>query len=157
MDIRTDGSLDFPDEVLQELDVVIASIHSGFRQPKARMTARIVAAIRNPYVSVIVHPTGRLIGEREAYEIDMNEVLRVAREAGTALEINSYPLRLDLSDSYARQAKEMGVHLVINSVVHDISQFDTIHYGVSIARRGGWKRGMCSTLWNCRNSGSGLE
>jgi DNA polymerase (family 10) len=141
MDIRADGSLDYPDEVLRELDVVIASIHSGFRQPKAQITARIVAAMRNPFVSIIAHPTGRLIGERDAYEVDMDEVLRVARESGTALEINSYPLRLDLSDSYARRAMEMGISLVINSDVHVISQFDNIHYGVSVARRGWLEKG----------------
>lgn len=141
MDIRTDGSLDYPDEVLRELDVVIASIHSGFRQTKAQLTARIVTAMRNPYVSVIAHPTGRLIGERDAYEVDMDEVLRVARKTGTALEINSYPLRLDLSDSYARRAMKMGISLVINSDVHVISQFDTIHFGVSIARRGWLEKG----------------
>jgi DNA polymerase (family 10) len=141
MDIRADGSLDFPDEVLRELDVVIASIHSGFKQPKGQMTARIVAAMRSPYVSIIAHPTGRLIGEREAYEVDMDEVLRVARETGTALEINSYPMRLDLSDRYVRQAKEIGVSLAINTDVHVISQFDTIQYGVSIARRGWLEKG----------------
>jgi DNA polymerase (family 10) len=141
MDIKTDGSLDYPDEVLRKLDIVIASIHSGFRQPKAQITARIVSAMRNPYVSVIAHPTGRLIGERDAYEVDMDEVLRVARETGTALEINSCPLRLDLSDSYARQAMEMGIPLVINSDVHVINQFDNIHYGVSVARRGWLEKG----------------
>lgn len=141
MDIRGDGSLDFPDETLKELDVVIASIHSGFKQPKEQLTARIVAAMRNPYVSIIAHPTGRLIGERDACEVDMDEVLQVARETGTALEINSYPLRLDLSDGYVRRAKEMGVSLVINTDVHVISHFDNIHYGVSIARRGWLEKG----------------
>jgi DNA polymerase (family X) len=147
MDIRSDGTLDYPDEVLRELDVVIASIHSGFRQPKAQITARIVAAMRNPYVSLIAHPTGRLIGERDPYEVDMDEVFRVAGETGTALEINSYPLRLDLSDGHARRAKEMGIPLVIDSDVHALSQFDNIHYGVSIARRG-WleKRNVLNTL-----------
>lgn len=141
MDIRGDGSLDFPDEVLQELDVVIASIHSGFRQSKEQMTARIVAAMRNPYVTIIAHPTGRLIGEREAYEVDMEEVLKVAKETGTALEINAYPMRLDLNDIYARKAKELGIPLVISTDMHVISQFDTLPYGVSIARRGWLEKG----------------
>lgn len=141
MDIRSDGSLDFPDEVLKELDIVIASIHSGFKQSREQMTSRIVAAMRNPYVSIIAHPTGRLIGERDAYEVDMDEVIRVAKETGTALEINAYPLRLDLSDTYARRAKEMGVPLVINTDAHVINQFDTLPYGISIARRSWLEKG----------------
>ncbi|HYS43960.1 MAG TPA: DNA polymerase/3'-5' exonuclease PolX [Geobacteraceae bacterium] len=141
MDIRGDGSLDFPDEVLKELDVVVASIHSGFRQSREQITARIVAAMRNPWVSIIAHPTGRLLGERDAYEVNMEELLRVAKETGTALEINTYPFRLDLNDTHARQAKELGVPLVINTDTHVISQFDTLPYGVSVARRGWLKKG----------------
>ena len=141
MDIRGDGSLDFPDEVLKELDVVVASIHSGFRQSREQITARIVAAMRNPYVSIIAHPTGRLLGERDAYEVNMEELLRVAKETGTALEINTYPFRLDLNDTHARQAKELGVPLVINTDTHVISQFDTLPYGVSVARRGWLEKG----------------
>jgi DNA polymerase (family 10) len=141
MDIKSDGALDFPDEALRELDVVIASIHSGFRQSRAQMTARIVASMKNPYVSIIAHPTGRLIGERDAYEVDMDDVLRVAKETGTALEINAYPLRLDLSDAYARQAGELGVPLVINTDTHAISQFDTLPYGIAIARRSWLEKG----------------
>ena len=147
MDIRSDGTLDFPDEVIKGLDIVVASIHSGFRQPREQMTARIVAAMRNPWVSIIAHPTGRLIGERDAYEVDMEEVLREAKKTGTALEINAYPLRLDLGDTHARRARELGVPLAINTDVHVIDQFDTLPYGVSIARRG-WleKRDVLNTL-----------
>ncbi|HTZ18850.1 MAG TPA: DNA polymerase/3'-5' exonuclease PolX, partial [Dissulfurispiraceae bacterium] len=105
VDIRSDGTLDFPDNVLQKLDIVVASIHSGFKQTREQLTSRIIAAMKNPYVSIIAHPTGRLIGEREAYEVDMDAVLNTARETGTAMEINSYPLRLDLSDIYAKKAK----------------------------------------------------
>ncbi|HEY6873409.1 MAG TPA: DNA polymerase/3'-5' exonuclease PolX [Geobacteraceae bacterium] len=141
MDIRRDGSLDFPDEVLKELDVVIASVHSGFRQSREQMTARIVAAMRNPWVSIIAHPTGRLIGERDAYQVDMEEVLRVAKDTGTAMEINAYPFRLDLSDTHARRAKELGVPLVIDTDTHTISQFDTLPYGVSVARRAWLEKG----------------
>jgi DNA polymerase (family 10) len=136
MDIQGDGSLDFPDEVLQKLDIVIASIHSGFNHPREKMTARIVGAMRNPWVSIIAHPTGRLIGEREEYEVDMEEVLHVARETGTALEINSYPMRLDLSDKYVRRAKELGVAIVINTDTHASLQFETLSYGISVAQRG---------------------
>ena len=136
MDILGDGSLDFPDEVLQKLDLVIASIHSGFSHSRERMTARIVAAMRNPWVDIIAHPTGRLLGEREAYQVDMEEVLQVARETGTALEINSYPLRLDLTDQYVRRAKELGVAIAINTDTHASLQFDTLSYGISVAQRG---------------------
>ncbi|WP_224984316.1 DNA polymerase/3'-5' exonuclease PolX [Geomonas agri] len=140
MDIHGDGTLDFPDEVLKELDVVVASIHSGFNNSKEVMTARIVAAMRNPYVHIIAHPTGRIIGEREGYQLDMEEVLQVARETGTALEINSYPLRLDLEDRYVRRAKELGVKIAINTDSHVKSQFETLHWGISVAQRGWLER-----------------
>jgi DNA polymerase (family X) len=141
MDIGLDGSLDFPDEVLKRLDFVVAAIHSGFGQTREQLTARMVAAMRSPWVSAIAHPTGRLIGEREGYDVDMEMLLRVARETGTALEINSYPLRLDLNDVQVRRAKELGVTLVISSDLHVINQFDTLHYGVSVAQRGWLEKG----------------
>ena len=123
------------------LDIVVAAIHSGFNQSREQLTSRIVSAMRSPWVSVIAHPTGRLIGEREAYDVDMETVLRVAGETGTALEINSYPLRLDLNDVQVRRAKERGVALVISSDLHVMSQFDTLHYGVSVAQRGWLEKG----------------
>lgn len=141
MDILLDGSLDFPDGVLKKLDIVVASIHSVFSLPREQMTARIAAAMRNPYVSIIAHPTGRLIGEREPYDVDMEALLRVAKETGTALEINCYPLRLDLNDVYVRRAKELGVALVISTDLHVLSQFDTLSYGVSVAQRGWLEKG----------------
>ncbi len=136
MDILGDGALDFPDEVLKDLDIVVASIHSGFNNSKEVMTARIVAAMRNPYVSIIAHPTGRIIGEREGYQIDMDEVLRVAKETGTALEINAYPMRLDLEDKHVRRAKELGVMIAVNTDTHAKLQFDFLPYGISVAQRG---------------------
>lgn len=136
MDIKSDGSLDYPDEVLRQLDIVVASIHSGFRQSKEQITKRLVSAMKNPYVSIIAHPSGRLIGERDAYEIDMEEVLKTAKETGTAIEINAYPLRLDLTDIYVRKAKETGVSLTINTDTHVIYQFDFMAYGIGTARRG---------------------
>jgi len=136
VDIRSDGHMDFPDDVLREMDIVVASIHSGFKQNREQITRRLVSAMRNPYVSIIAHPTGRLIGEREPYDVDMNEVLKVAKETRTAIEINAYPLRLDLNDIYAKMAKEMGVPIVISTDTHITSQFDYMTYGVSIARRG---------------------
>ncbi|WP_136515466.1 DNA polymerase/3'-5' exonuclease PolX [Geomonas edaphica] len=140
MDIRNDGSLDFPDEVLAELDVVVASIHSGFNGTKEAMTARIVAAMRNPHVHIIAHPTGRIIGEREGYQLDMEEVLQVAKETRTALEINAYPLRLDLEDRYVRRAKELGVKIAINTDTHAKLQFETLPWGISVAQRGWLER-----------------
>jgi DNA polymerase (family 10) len=136
MDIRSDGTMDYPDEVLKKLDIVIASIHSGFRQSEEQLTRRLIAAMNNPYVSVIAHPTGRLLGEREAYEINMEVFLKAARETGTAIEINANPSRLDLNDIYSRQAKEAGVHLVISTDLHVKDQFDFVKYGIGTARRG---------------------
>lgn len=147
VDIRSDGSLDLPDDALSELDIVVASIHSGFRQSREQITKRLVSAVRNRYVSVIAHPTGRLIGEREPYDVDMEAVFREAARRGTAMEINSYPLRLDLSDAHARQAKRHGIPIVISTDTHVRTQLDFMAYGVSIARRG-WieKKDVLNTL-----------
>jgi DNA polymerase (family X) len=147
VDIKSDGLPDLPDEALKTLDIVVASIHSGFKQSREQITSRIVKAMKNPYVSIIGHPTGRLLGERDAYDVDMDEVLKTAAETGTALEINAYPLRLDLNDIYVMKAKEIGVFIVINTDAHDIPQFDFMRYGVSIARRG-WleKKDVVNTL-----------
>ena len=136
VDIRSDGHLDFSDEILKQLDIVVASIHSGFRQTREQITRRMVSAMRNSYVSIIAHPSGRLLGERDPYDLDMKEVLKVAKETGTAIEINAYPLRLDLNDMHAKMAKEMGTKMVISTDTHVISQFNYMTYGVSIARRG---------------------
>lgn len=141
MDIKSDGTLDYPDDVLRQLDIVIASIHSGFRQAREKITQRIVSAMNNPYVSIIAHPTGRLIGERDAYEIDMEEILKTASETRTSIEINAYPLRLDLSDIYVRKAKEMGVSFAINTDAHVSHQFDYMAYGAGTARRGWIEKG----------------
>ena len=141
MDIGLDGSLDFPDQVLEKLDFVVAAIHSGFNQSREQLTARLVAAMRNPWVCAIAHPTGRLIGQREPYDLDMEQLLRIAKETGTALEINCYPLRLDLNDQQVRRAKELGVALVLNSDLHVLSQFDTLHYGIAVAQRGWLEKG----------------
>ncbi len=147
VDIRSDGSLDLPDDALEALDIVVASIHSGFRQPREQITKRLVAAIRNPLVSVIAHPTGRLLGERDAYDVDMEAVFREAARRGTALEINAYPMRLDLSDAHAKEAKRHGIPIVISTDAHVRTQLDFMAYGVSIARRG-WleKKDVLNTL-----------
>jgi DNA polymerase (family 10) len=147
INIKSDGSLDLDDELLKQLDVVVASIHSGFRQSSEQITGRIIAAMKNPNVSIIAHPTGRLIGEREAYEVDMEKVLQSAAETGTAIEINAYPLRLDLSEANVRRAGALKVQVVISTDAHNSAQFDNMRYGVAVARRG-WleKRDVLNTL-----------
>ena len=134
-DILADGTLDFPDEVLAELDFVLAAIHSRFNQPRAEMTARIVRALANPWVNVLVHPTGRLIGSREPYDVDIDAVLAAAREHGKAVEINSSPDRLDLSDLNARKAGALGVPVAISTDTHYLREMDNLELGVAVARR----------------------
>ncbi len=147
VDIRGDGLMDFDDEILRQMDIVVASIHSGFRQSREQITRRLVSAMKNPYVSVIAHPTGRLMGERDPYDVDMHEVFRAAKDTGTAIEINAYPLRLDLNDFHARMARDMGIRMVISTDTHIANQFDYMEYGVSTARRG-WleKKDVLNTL-----------
>lgn len=135
VDIKRDGSLDFPDDVLRELDWVIASVHSGFNQSEEEMTRRIVRAIENPHVDAIAHPTGRLIGKREPYAVDLEAVFRAAIKNGKALEINSFPERLDLSDTQARRAVSLGIVLTVNTDAHAPIHFDNVRYGVAMARR----------------------
>jgi DNA polymerase (family 10) len=136
VDIRSNGEIDFPDEVLRKMEIVVASIHSGFKQSSEKITRRLITAIQNPYVTVIAHPSGRLIGERDPYDVDMDAVFQAARDTGTALEINAYPLRLDLNDVYAKKAKDMGVPIVVSTDTHITNQFEYMRYGVAIARRG---------------------
>jgi DNA polymerase (family 10) len=136
VEVRSDGSLDFPDEVLAQLDLVVAAVHSGLRQEREKYTGRVLAAIHNPHVDVIAHPTGRLLGEREGADVDMEAVLRAAAEAGTALEVNAHPSRLDLNDLHVRRAIELGVRLAVSSDSHDVSGFSVLPFGVATARRG---------------------
>ncbi|MEP7289065.1 MAG: DNA polymerase/3'-5' exonuclease PolX [Chloroflexota bacterium] len=136
MEIRTDGQLDFPDEVLAELDVVVASLHSGLRQERAQVTQRLLTAIRNPHVDIIGHPRGQLIPSREGADLDMDAVFAAAKETGTVLEINASPQRLDLDDGHARRAIEMGVMLSIDTDSHSAADFDQLRYGIMTARRG---------------------
>lgn len=135
VDIKGDGSLDFSDEILRQLDLVQVSIHSRFKMSREEMTARIVRAVQHPLVHILGHPTGRLIGERAAYELDMEAVLAAARAAGTAVEINASPSRLDLNDLHARRAKELGIPIVISTDAHTIGHLDFMRFGVSVARR----------------------
>ena len=136
VDIRADGSLDLPDEMLADLDVVIAAVHSALGQDEARMTRRLLAAIENRHVDIIAHPTARLLGEREPVAVDMEAVFRAAARTGTALEINAMPDRLDLKDSHVFRARELGVKLTLGSDAHAAEHLALMRYGVGTARRG---------------------
>ncbi|MCM8757826.1 MAG: PHP domain-containing protein, partial [Candidatus Omnitrophica bacterium] len=136
VDIDSEGKLDYDNDTLKEFDIVIAAIHTGFKQSKEKLTSRLIKAADNKYVHIIAHPTGRLFGVREAYEIDMEKLLNVCRDTNTALEINAFPQRLDLNDLHCRMAKEKKVKLAIGTDAHTLDQLDTINLGVSVARRG---------------------
>ncbi len=140
INILSDGSLDMSNDVLKDLDWLVASIHSGFQQGREKITGRILKAMENPYVTAIAHPSGRLLGERDAYAVDWEAVFAGAKETGTALEINAYPQRLDLNDIGCRRAKELGLKVVIDTDSHTTAQLENMHLGVSVARRGWLER-----------------
>ncbi len=136
VDILKDGRLDISDEVLSECDVVLAAVHSGFTMPRDEMTERIKRGIGNPLVNILAHPTGRIINEREPYEIDIEEIIREAKTQHVALELNSYPNRLDLKDVHCRAAKDAGVKISTNTDSHADLQLRNMRYGIATARRG---------------------
>jgi DNA polymerase (family 10) len=136
VDIRGDGSLDFDDELLSQLDVVIASVHSAMGQDEAKMTQRVIRAMNNPHVDILGHPTCRLLGERLPVAINMEAIFQAALQSNTALEINAMPSRLDLKDVHIQRAKELGVKLVIGTDAHNSEQLDHMRFGVGMARRG---------------------
>ncbi len=136
VDIRADGTLDLPDDLLAEFDIVIAAVHSAMRQDEEKMTQRILSAIKNPHVDVLAHPTCRLLGEREPVMVDLEAVFRAAAENNTALEINTMPNRLDLKDIHALRAKDLGVKLIINTDAHSTAHLDLIRFGIGVAQRG---------------------
>ncbi len=136
VDIKADGSLDFSDEILADVDIVIAAIHSGMRQSQEQITRRVVGAIANPNVDVIAHPTCRLLNEREPVAIDMEAVFKAAVRYNKALEINAMPDRLDLKDIHAQGAHKLGVKLVLGTDAHSSTHFDFMKFGVGVARRG---------------------
>src|SRR5213594_2715404 len=136
VDIRQDGTLDYPDELLAKLDFVVASLHSGFKQDRAILTARVVRAMQNPYVRVIGHPTGRLLGDRDPYDLDLDAVMKEAVRTRTCLEVNSNFHRLDLNDVHCRKAREMGVHVIISTDSHSYDDMLNLPYGVATAQRG---------------------
>ncbi|MCS6834460.1 MAG: DNA polymerase/3'-5' exonuclease PolX [Anaerolineae bacterium] len=136
VDIRADGTLDYPDEVLSQLDFVVASLHVSLSQSRDQIMHRLLNAMRNPHVDLIGHPSGRYVPDREPIDADWDEVLRVARQTGVALEINANPRRLDLDAQYARRAAQMGILLAIDSDAHDPHMMDLLDYGIVNARRG---------------------
>jgi DNA polymerase (family 10) len=134
-DILADGAMDFPDEALAELDVVLAAVHSRFKQDRAAMTRRIVRALEHPHVDILVHPTGRRIGTREPYDVDLEAVFAAAKQHGKALEINSSPERLDLPDTHARRAGEHGIPIAVSTDTHGLGELDHMQLGITVARR----------------------
>lgn len=136
VDIKADGSLDMPDDLLAELDIVVAAVHSGMNQSEEKMTARIIKALESPHVDIIAHPTCRLIGEREPVAVDMEAVFQAAAKYKKALEINAMPSRLDLKDIYVRRACELGVSLALGTDSHSSAHFQLMRFGVNVARRG---------------------
>jgi DNA polymerase (family X) len=134
--ILKDGSIDIKDEALAKLDYVIAGIHSNFKMQKEEMTKRMIRAVENPNVDIISHPTGRILKERDEYEIDLDKVMEAAKKTGTVLEINAWPGRLDLNDVNIKKAKEMGIKMVINTDAHQKDQLRLMEFGIGQARRG---------------------
>ncbi|MEN4011511.1 MAG: DNA polymerase/3'-5' exonuclease PolX [Chloroflexota bacterium] len=135
VEIKADGSLDYPDEVLARLDLVIASLHVSLRQPREEITARLLKAIHNPQVDIIGHPSGRLLPNREGADLEWETILTAARETGVALEINASPSRLDLDEAHAHRAVQLGILLTINTDAHSQADLDLAEYGISVARR----------------------
>lgn len=148
MDILPDGRLDFSDDFLKGMDFVIAAIHSSFSQPQHIIMDRLNRALENPYVSLIAHPTGRLIGRREGYKVDLDALLDKAKETNTALEINANPNRLDLAADWARKAQEKGITLAINTDAHNYQMLNHMKYGVGTARRGWVEKSTVMNTWS---------
>jgi DNA polymerase (family 10) len=141
VEILEDGSLDYPNEVLQELDFVVGAVHSKFNMEKDEMTKRVVAAFSNDYLTILAHPTGRKLEQREPYEIDLERVMLAAKEKEVCLELNAFPERMDLNDVNCRMAKEIGVKIAIGTDSHSVPQLDQMFFGVATARRGWLEKG----------------
>ncbi len=139
--------MDYPDAVLAGLDFVVAAVHGRFKQPRPEMTRRLCRALANPHVDILAHPSGRLLGEREAYAFDLERVLGAARRHDKALEINAYPTRLDLNDVQARRAHERGVLLAIDTDTHMLDHLASMELGVLTARRAWVAKGAVVNTW----------
>ncbi len=167
LNVGNRGEVDYDPEVLARLDVVIASIHGGFKQPREQMTRRILEAVRNPHVKIIAHPTGRLIGQRPPYEVDLRAVMDAAAETGTALELNAFPDRLDLNDENLMEARSRGVMIALGTDAHRREHLEFMLYGVAMARRGWLGREhvlnamepeeLLRWLWSGREKGDGAR
>lgn len=136
VDILEDGSLDLPDEILKRLDLVVCAIHHKFQMPREQQTERIIRAMEHPYFMVLAHPTGRRINRREPYEVDMERLMRAAKQTGCVLEVNAQPERMDLNDTYCRMAKDMDIMVAISTDAHDTIELNNMRFGVWQARRG---------------------
>ncbi|WP_042146249.1 DNA polymerase/3'-5' exonuclease PolX [Paucisalibacillus sp. EB02] len=147
MDILSDGTLDFTDEFLREMDYVIAAIHSSFSQTEEQIMKRLYAALENPYVSLIAHPSGRLIGRRAGYKVNMEKLIERASQTNTALEINANPNRLDITADWARAAQEAGVKIAINTDAHSYQMLEHMKYGVGVARKGWLQKDTVLNTW----------
>jgi DNA polymerase (family X) len=154
MDILPDGTLDYDDELLAEMDFVIASIHSAFTQPREKIMERLKTALQNAHVDLIAHPTGRKIGRREGYDVDVDLLIQLAKETNTALELNANPNRLDLSAEYLRKAQENGVKILINTDAHQLDTLKHMEIGVAAAKKGWIKK---STVINALDKYDLLE
>ncbi|WP_406686660.1 DNA polymerase/3'-5' exonuclease PolX [Rossellomorea vietnamensis] len=148
MDILPDGTLDYDDDLLKRVDLVVASIHSSFSQPREKIMERLKTALESAHVDIIAHPTGRIIGRREGYDVDMDLLIQLAKETGTALELNANPNRLDLSAENIRKAQEQGVKLVINTDAHSIDHLEFMEVGVGTARKGWIKKDTVINTWD---------
>jgi len=136
VEILENGKFDYPDDVLRQLDFVVGAVHSKFTMPEKEMTERVLTALSNDNMTILAHPTGRVLEQREPYALDMDRVMQAAKDQGVCLELNAFPERLDLNDIYCRKAKEMGVRVAISTDSHSIAQLDNMRYGVATARRG---------------------
>jgi DNA polymerase (family 10) len=148
VEIKADGSLDYPNEVLAKMDILVASLHTSLRQPRERITERLVNVIRNPHVDIIGHPSGRLLPNREGADLDYDVVLEEAQKSGIVLEINASYSRLDLDEVHARRAAEMGILLAIDADAHTTDQLQLMPFGVSVARRAWVNPGLVINTWS---------
>ena len=146
-DILDGGALDYPDEILRELDYTIVSVHSKFSLTEEEQTERVVTALRNPYANIFAHPTTRLLGSRDPIALDLEAVMDAAAGSGTALEVNAYPNRMDLNGAYARMAKEKGCMLAIDTDSHAHGQLGNMRFGVGLARRGWLEPDQVVNCW----------